>query len=388
MKEIVCLSNEPWSTAPGRTQQLVSRLRDTRVLYFYPAFPQSLDWRRPGRKVRPNVTVFALPPVPEWTLRFPHLFLFAQHRLARLISGQVQRRRFRAPLLWTSHPAHVHLLDQLEYDGLVYDCDREWGRLPSRWEGALAHAADVVFAASPGLRQRLSPCSENIALLPNGVSFPLFSRGDLGGTQPLFPGLRGPLLGWAGTLHADLDLSPLLYAARSCPDWTFLLLGRQEEGSPWPDRLRRLPNVILRGPCPLLDVPGYLYRCDVLLNFLRAPQDHSDIVPVHRKARCFHALARPGGAVPRRRLRGLQPGGAGGHVRPGPAGGPGLGGGPPPGLRPGRRLVGAQRRGGPHPGDGGPAVAAKRQRPALPSAFSLWKHTNFRPPLAKPGRIR
>lgn len=280
MKEIVCLSNEPWSTAPGRTQQLVSRLRDTRVLYFYPAFPQSLDWRRPGRKVRPNVTVFALPPVPEWTLRFPHLFLFAQHRLARLISGQVQRRRFRAPLLWTSHPAHVHLLDQLEYDGLVYDCDREWGRLPSRWEGALAHAADVVFAASPGLRQRLSPCSENIALLPNGVSFPLFSRGDLGGTQPLFPGLRGPLLGWAGTLHADLDLSPLLYAARSCPDWTFLLLGRQEEGSPWPDRLRRLPNVILRGPCPLLDVPGYLYRCDVLLNFLRAPQDHSDIVPV------------------------------------------------------------------------------------------------------------
>ena len=279
MKEIVCLSNEPWSSTPGRTQQLVSRLRDTRILYFFPA-AHSLDWCRPGRKVRPNVTVFTLPPSPGWNRRFPHLFLFAQRRLARLISGQIQRHRFRAPLLWTCHPAQVHLLDQLEYDSLIYDCDREWDGLPSQWEGTLAHAADVVFAASPGLRQRLSPCSENIALLPNGVSFPLFARRDLGRTRPLFPDLRGPLLGWAGTVHADLDLSPLLYAARSCPDWTFLLLGLLEEDNPYLSRLRRLPNVILHGPCPLLEVPDYLNRCDVLLNFLRAAQGYSDIVPV------------------------------------------------------------------------------------------------------------
>ena len=28
MKQILCLSNEPWSSSPGRTQQLISRLRD------------------------------------------------------------------------------------------------------------------------------------------------------------------------------------------------------------------------------------------------------------------------------------------------------------------------------------------------------------------------
>ena len=37
VKQILCLSNQPWSTSPGRTQQLISRLRDTQILYFCPA---------------------------------------------------------------------------------------------------------------------------------------------------------------------------------------------------------------------------------------------------------------------------------------------------------------------------------------------------------------
>lgn len=37
MKQIICLSEEPWSASPGRTQQLVSRLKNTQVLYFSPA---------------------------------------------------------------------------------------------------------------------------------------------------------------------------------------------------------------------------------------------------------------------------------------------------------------------------------------------------------------
>ena len=59
---------------------------------------------------------------------------------------------------------------------MVYDCDRDWFDLPPRWESDLALAADVVFAASPGLADHLSPCNDNIALLPNGVNFPMFTR--------------------------------------------------------------------------------------------------------------------------------------------------------------------------------------------------------------------
>ena len=68
MKQILCLSSEPWSQKlPGRTQQLVTRLRDTQVLYFSP--PQSVrdkSFRDRGQKVRPNVIAYTLPPI-----RFP-----------------------------------------------------------------------------------------------------------------------------------------------------------------------------------------------------------------------------------------------------------------------------------------------------------------------------
>ena len=224
LKQILCLSNEPWSTSPGRTQQLLSRLRDTQILYFAPpAGRRDRSFRQKGQKVRPNVTVYTLPPtlfpVSE---QYSRLFLRNQRKLGRFIADKAARHRFQSPLLWTTSPEQVHLLDHLEYDGLVYDCDRDWEELPPLWEGALANNADIVFAASPLLADRLSPCSSNIAQLPNGVNYPMFS-GEGGSIRPdPLPQVRGPVLGWAGVIHRELDLSPILYAARERPGWTFL----------------------------------------------------------------------------------------------------------------------------------------------------------------------
>ena len=162
MKQILCLSNEPWSNRlPGRTQQLISRLRDAQILYFFPAqSPRDKSFLKQGRQVRPNVTACALPPIPfPISERHRRLFQMAWNKISRFIQETAARRRFTEPLLWTSHPRHIHLVDRLEYSALVYDCDRVWDGLPVHWEGSLAQAADVVFAASPLLCDRLSPCS-------------------------------------------------------------------------------------------------------------------------------------------------------------------------------------------------------------------------------------
>lgn len=278
MKQILCLSNEPWSSSPGRTQQLISRLKDTQVLYFSPAAVRSdQSFRQKGRKVRPNVTVYTLPPlllsVDE---RYRRIFRAGRRKLGRFIAEKAARHRFSAPLLWVTSPEHVHLLDHLDYHGLIYDCDRTWDELPPVWEGSLAGAADVVFAASPQLRERLAPCSPNIALLPNGVNYPLFSGENPVRPDPL-PQSNGPVLGFAGTLWEDLDLAPVYYAALERPDWTFVLLGRQER-NPLLPRLRRLPNVVLPGRCSLDQVPDWLHRCDVLLELLREDRPWDDVV--------------------------------------------------------------------------------------------------------------
>lgn len=279
MKQILCLANEPWSNQlPSRTQQLISRLRDTQVLYFFPAqSPRDKSFRKKGRKVRPNVAVYALPPIPfpiserNWIL-----FRMAWNKVSRYIQDTAARRRFADPLLWTTHPRHVHLLERLSYRGLVYDCDRSWDSWPLRWEGSLAQAADVVFAASPVLADRLSPCSGNVALVPNGLNLPIFAS-DSGPRPDPMPEVRGPVLGWAGTIWEDLDLSPVLHAACARPDWTFLLLGRQEDGNPFLPRLDRLPNVYLPGPRPMTEVPDWLYRCHVLMDFLRTDSPYDDV---------------------------------------------------------------------------------------------------------------
>ena len=276
MKQIICLSNEPWSSSPGRTQQLVARLKDVQILYFSPAESwRDQRFRGQGRAVKPNVTTYTLPPlllpVDE---RYGELFQLGQRKLARYIAGKAARHRFHAPLLWTTCPEQVHLLDRLDYDGLVYDCDREWDELPPAWEGVLSSTADVVFAASPGLAERLSPCSGNIALLPNGTPYPLFAQA----AQELPDRRTPPTLGWAGTIHSDLDLSPILYAARAHPEWRFQLLGRRKP-NPLLKKLARLHTISFLPPCPQMEVPLHLARCQVLLNCLREGDADSDVIP-------------------------------------------------------------------------------------------------------------
>lgn len=268
MKQILCLANEPWSSSPSRTQQLISRLKEAEILYFYPASgPKDRSYRQPGQQVRPNITAYALPPILlQVSERHKVLFQAGRKKVGRYIADKAARHRFRSPLLWTTSPDQVHLLDHLNYHSLVYDCDREWDHLPLDWEGSLAYAADVVFTASPLLRRRLTPCNSNIALVPNGVNYPLFANRDTGIQYDPLPHIRGPILGWAGTIREDLDLEPLLYTAKSHPEWTFVLLGETHSNPSLP-YLERLHNVLFPGPCPLSEVPDWLYRCDVLLEF-------------------------------------------------------------------------------------------------------------------------
>ncbi len=283
MKQLLCLSNEPWSAAPGRTQQLLSRLEDVDILYFFPADASSpLGTPRQGR-MRSGAAVYSLPqplPAEEGGL----IFEIARRRNVNFINARAESRRFHKPLLWVASPAYVHVLDYVEYSGLVYDCDRNWNELPPVWESSLTAAADVVFAASPSLADRLMGYSSNVAALLNGVNYPLFSSEENMEYDPL-PGIRGPIFGWAGTIRPSVDFTPLFYAARAHPDWKFVLLG-PIEGNRLLSRLDAMSNVLLAGPRRLSEVPPWLYRCDCLMEFLRYDRTVDVISP-----RMFEYLA-------------------------------------------------------------------------------------------------
>ena len=285
MKQILCLSHLPWQARPNRTQQLLTRLSGVQILFFEPAPEKGAPPLEQGRRMRANITVYTLPnPLPDPRDR-PLLRRHRLDRTANFIQQIMDRRRFREPVLWCTAPAHAAFLDRLAYRGLIYDCHRVWDERFLEDESDLTHHAEVVFAASPGLAARLSPCSDNIALLPNGVNPLLFTRDDPACPAELarLPGKK--LLGRVGDLDSQVDLEPLLHAAQRRPEWTFVLIGRYTQQAA--RQVAGLDNIRLTGPVNALDVPDYLTACDLLFDLLRRDMDGSDVVP----ARIYEYLA-------------------------------------------------------------------------------------------------
>lgn len=275
MQQIVCLSHTPWSACPTRTQHLMTRLSGAEILFFEPPAPQS-DGK--GRKVRPNIMVYQLPTPISFAAQVRPIRLHNRKMIAAFIEKTMQRHHFRQPLLWCTTPQDVQLLGRLAHRGLVYDCQRYWSNLPLEWEGSLAAAAEVCFVASEGLADRLSTCSSNIVLLPNGNNFPLFRRETLDIPPEAVDLKHSRTLGYVGTLHADLDVTPLLMAAHIHPEWTFLLIGRVENSN-YLHKLRRYNNIRILGQRPPVEIPDYLGCCDVCFHLLRRSHEDSDVIP-------------------------------------------------------------------------------------------------------------
>lgn len=274
MKQLLCLSHIPWQARPNRTQQLLARMNDVQILFFEPAVPRNKPQPEQGRQMRSHITVYTLP-----APLLPGLGQRSVSRAVDFISKTMSKHHFRDPVLWCTSPEQSVFMDRLACRGLVYDCHREWGEEFLDRESDLVCRAEVVFAASPGLVDRLSPCSDNIALLPNGVNHLMFSRDEFTAPPWLVRAAPGPVLGRVGDLNSHVELAPLLYAAHAQPSWTFVLMGRVTKGIA--ARLSQYKNIVLTGPVNAVELPDHLNACRLLFDLLRTDRRGCDIVPSH-----------------------------------------------------------------------------------------------------------
>lgn len=288
MKRLVCLSDVPWRAAPSRTQQLLTRLRGVDILFFEPPAPGAGRPGQRGRRVRANVIVYGRPALPPERGGMPILRRRGQAKQAAFLLGVMEQHRFREPLLWTTTPEDLFLVDALPHRGLIYDCSREWDALPLEWESELAARADVCFAASPGLADRLSPCCDNIAVIPNGVNYLIFSQP--GQERPAgLRGISGPILIRVGELPRDLDVEPVCHAASRRPLWHFVFLGRAAPAVA--RKLERYPNIHLPGSVSADQVPDYLAASDICFDLISRRMRGCDVIPSH--AFEYMALGKP-----------------------------------------------------------------------------------------------
>jgi hypothetical protein len=242
-----------------------------------------------------------LPSVP-WTL---HLFQRPQHlarHLARQgaivvydcsgtdedISGLVEREPglflFKGapellttlpdPILWTftynfpqrgAYPASCRVVYDWIDDLSVFPYDQAW--LQRCHDRALAEADLVVSVARPlhelALQQR-----PDAVYLPNAADFDHFNQPLPAVSDPALARLVAdgrPIAGYYGALASWFDYDLLHELAQQRPDWNFVLIGPDYDGSILNQPLLRQSNVTWVGPRPYAELPQWLAQMSCAL---------------------------------------------------------------------------------------------------------------------------
>ncbi len=295
---IVLTASACWETAhPVNAHQIARRLaaRGQRVLFvestglrapspagnrhdLHRVLHRLRDMWRPVREVEPRLCVlspFALPPLGPRRWRDANL-----RWVAGRIAQAAQRAGWERPVLWSFLPTHWPLADRLAARLLVYHCVDDYTANPgvdAAWlvalEKRMLRRANLVFAASPVLAERLRRERQDVLCFPNVADVELFQRAvneEL--PEPVeLAALPHPRFVYVGNLAGyRIDFALLLALARSRPDAALVLIGSMGLGDtrepPAAFReLSQLPNVRLLDAKPQTELPAFLRHCDVAL---------------------------------------------------------------------------------------------------------------------------
>lgn len=121
-------------------------------------------------------------------------------------------------------------------------------------------SADKLYAEVLAVR------NENTALVTNGVEYEHFSgldRNDPPAELVDWVTSGRPIVGYFGALATWFDYALVEKCARRYPDYNFLLLGWDYDGTLDKSGIRSLPNVRVIGPIPYKQLPGFARFFDV-----------------------------------------------------------------------------------------------------------------------------
>jgi glycosyltransferase involved in cell wall biosynthesis len=276
-QSIVCFAKD-WSEDPTSCNHVLQELaKRNRVLWLNSIStrsPNLTSGRDLGKIVRKVKSFFQKPrQVGEQMWVYTPLVLPFHHKSWAvkanrwLLRTTVRRlgRRFGMHdfQLWTFVPTSADYVGHLGASMIVYYCTDNWSQFSSvdgeRIGGmvqSLATQADVVFATSHLLVEKLQPQNAETHLAAHGVKYTMFAAA----TQPETPiptdlaALPQPVLGFYGLIEDWLDLDLIAYLAERHPEWSFAFVGRTCVDV---SSLSRFPNVHFLGRKPHTELPNY-----------------------------------------------------------------------------------------------------------------------------------
>lgn len=242
---IIYLPTIDWGSLFQRPQQMALALARQEYLFIY-CTPNSSDIQG-FKKIRQNLI---LANVPFEVLRIIH-----------------------EPVIYLNWAVNRNLLDEFSRYRLIYDYIDEleifhlYGDKMVEDHEFLVQHADVVVATSDNLLRDLRRLRSDAIIVPNAVDYPVFAAAAKGLPAP--PDLEPiiytgrPVIGYYGALAEWLDYGLLRYLSREHPDYAYVLIGPDYDGSIVREAIYELPNVFWLGPKKYDDLPSYLANFSV-----------------------------------------------------------------------------------------------------------------------------
>jgi glycosyltransferase involved in cell wall biosynthesis len=188
--------------------------------------------------------------------------------------------RFDRPVLWTFLPTHLRTADLVPHRLLVYHCVDHYAANPGvdrSWieslEAEMLRRADLVFATSPVLADRLRESGRDVHCLPNVADIALFGRAvtdDLPEPDDLrdLPTPRAVFVGNLARYRIDLDLLDRVAETLTGVQLVFIgAIGMGDTAAPGGamTHLIARDNVHRLGPKAPSELPAYLRFCDAAM---------------------------------------------------------------------------------------------------------------------------
>jgi glycosyltransferase involved in cell wall biosynthesis len=284
-QDIICFAKE-WNEDPTSCNHVLRELaKNNRVLWLNsistrsPNLASGRDLRKIARRILAVMkgatsvgdqmwlfTPFVLPfHHSPWAIRL-------NRHILRFTLGLLRRRLgMRNFQLWTFVPTSSEYVGRLGEEMVVYYCTDEWssfsfvdGKKMAEMVKSLATRADVVFATSRPLVEKLSRFNPEVHLASHGVKYAMFARAleDSTAVPSDLAALPRPRLGFYGLIEEWLDLELIGYLAVRHPEWNIALIGKTCVDT---SSLARLPNVHFLGRKPHSELPAYCKGLDVAL---------------------------------------------------------------------------------------------------------------------------
>jgi glycosyltransferase involved in cell wall biosynthesis len=174
-------------------------------------------------------------------------------------------------IIYIWRPQYETALDLIDHDLSCYHIDDEYTfsevELPiSDQERRLIQRVDQVFIHSPALLEKKGTLNPHTLFVPNGVDYAAYASPQ---TEPEdLAAIPHPRIGYVGRIKEQLDFFLLASLARRHCDWSFVMIGPQDDfhrQSSLLDAFLRLPNVYMLGSRPVVTLPGYTQHLDVCM---------------------------------------------------------------------------------------------------------------------------